>query len=41
MVFHGILLSLSYVALLTSLVALAKSMLALMVDGVKLGLEPF
>jgi hypothetical protein len=38
-VLHGVLLPLSYVALLASLVALEKSMLALMVDGVKLGLE--
>jgi hypothetical protein len=39
LVLCGILLPLSYVALLVSLVVLAKSMLALIADGVKLSLE--
>jgi hypothetical protein len=40
LVLRGVLLPLSYVILLASLVMLAKSMLVLTVDGVKLGLEP-
>jgi hypothetical protein len=39
LVIHGVLLPLSYVALLASLIALTKSMLALTADRFKLGLE--